>query len=202
MAVTRYLAGLDLGQQADYSALVVLERTEPGGADLPAHYAARALRRWPLRTPYPSIVADMVAAMGKAPLAPEGAVIVDQTGVGRPVVDLFRQAGLAPRLTAVTITAGTATTHEGDEWHVPKKVLVGTVQVLLQSGRLHIAARLPEAAALTRELEAFRLKFTAAANVQFEAWRDSDRDDLVLAAALAAWAGESGVGAPAHIWFL
>jgi hypothetical protein len=202
IAEKRYLAGLDLGQTTDYSALVVLEQTQDTERGTPATYAALALRRWPLRTAYPVIVADMVQALDRAPLGPDGALIVDQTGVGRPVVDLFRQAGLGRRLTAVTITAGGTITDDGDEWHVPKKNLVGTVQVLLQSQRLKIAARIPEAARLTSELENFRMKFTAAANVQFEAWRDNDHDDMVLATALAAWAGETNVGGAVSVWFL
>lgn len=43
---------------------------------------------------------------------------------------------------------------------------------------------------LVAELEAFRVKVTASANETFGAWRERDHDDLVLATALAAWAGE------------
>lgn len=43
------------------------------------------------------------------------------------------------------------------------------------------------------ELEAFRVKVTASANETFGAWRERDHDDLVLATALAAWAGEEGL---------
>jgi hypothetical protein len=50
-------------------------------------------------------------------------LIVDQTGVGRPVVDLLRRAGL--RLIAATITSADAESRVGnDEWRVPKNLLV------------------------------------------------------------------------------
>jgi hypothetical protein len=43
---------------------------------------------------------------------------------------------------------------------------------------------------LVQELGAFRVKITASANETFEAWRERDHDDLVLAVAMAAWVGQ------------
>ncbi len=40
---------------------------------------------------------------------------------------------------------------------------------------------------LVEELQNFKLKITTAGNDTYEAWRESDHDDLVLAAAMAAW---------------
>jgi hypothetical protein len=82
---------------------------------------------------------------------------------------------------------------DGAGWHLPNKELVGVLQVLLQSRRLRVARSLPDAAAPVRELEAFRVKVTVAANETFEAWRERDHDDLVLAVAMAAWVGERGM---------
>jgi hypothetical protein len=42
---------------------------------------------------------------------------------------------------------------------------------------------------LAEELGLFRVKVTAAANETFEAWWERDHDDLVLALALALYAG-------------
>ena len=97
-----------------------------------------------------------------------------------------------PRATIrpITITAGHDAVPDGAGWHVPKKELVGVLQVLLQSHRLHVARALPMAAVLVKELESFRVKITAAANETFEGWRERDHDDMVLAVALAAWVGE------------
>jgi hypothetical protein len=41
-----------------------------------------------------------------------------------------------------------------------------------------------------KELENFRVKVTTARTDTFEAWREGQNDDLVLAVALAAWIGE------------
>ena len=59
------------------------------------------------------------------------------------------------------------------------------------SGRLRIAAALPEADTLVRELLAFQVKITAAAHDTYGAWREGTHDDLVLAVALACWHAES-----------
>jgi hypothetical protein len=59
-----------------------------------------------------------------------------------------------------------------------------------QGRRLAIARELPEAAVLAKELLAFKVKITAAGNETFESWRERDKDDLVLAVALACWWAE------------
>src|SRR5262249_19043086 len=71
-------------------------------------------------------------------------------------------------------------------WHVPKKELVSTLQVLLQGRRLKVAA-VPERDVLLKELLNFKVKVTVGAAETFEAWRERDHDDLVLAVALACW---------------
>lgn len=201
---TRLFLGLDLGQAQDYTALAVVERTTHAGR--PREHAVRHLKRWPLGTPYPAIVAEVAALVRRVnasrarprlevfdgfdlPL-PVGTLAVDATGVGRPVVDLLRQAGMPCRLQAVTITAGHAATAGPGGVNVPKKELVSVLQVLLQSRRLKVAAGLPDAATLVRELTTFHTKITLAGNETFGAWREGAHDDLVLAVALAAWFAE------------
>jgi hypothetical protein len=195
----RYFVGLDLGQAQDFTALAVLQRPLVHPSDPPAQrrptYALRHLQRFPLGTPYPEVVKAVLTLLRTPPL-PGSVLVVDQTGVGRPVVDLLAD-GLRDRASCtfhpITITAGhEATVGEGG-LRVPKKELVAAVQVLLQSRRLHIARSLPDAPVLVRELENFRVKVTASAHETFEAWRERDHDDLVLAVALAAWVGEKAL---------
>ncbi len=193
----RYFVGLDLGQVQDFTALAVLQRRRvvantPRWQRQP-EYQARHLLRFHLNTPYPEIVTRVVALLNKPPL-PGCMLVVDQTGVGRAVVDLLKK-GMADKVTCslrgVTITAGQVPNAAGDGGiRVPKKDLVGVLQTLLPTNRLLIAPGLPDAALLAKELENFRLKVTTAGNEIYEAWRDGQHDDLVLAVALAAWAGE------------
>jgi hypothetical protein len=197
VAATRYFLGLDLGQAQDFTALAVLARPllngYETGADRKPAYDVPHLHRFPLGTPYPEIVTAVVDLLRKQPL--KGAMlVVDQTGVGRAVVDMLTDA-LEGRVTCyfcpVTITGGhEVTLSEIGQFRVPKKDLVGNMQALLQTRRLRVARALPEAATLVRELETFRVKITDAANETFAAWREGQHDDLVLAVALAAWIGE------------
>jgi hypothetical protein len=203
----RWALGLDLGQVTDYSALsLIRERADDPEAG-PTHDVPY-LHRWPLGTSYPAIIKAAVARTRDVAAREPGALVylvVDGTGVGRPVVDALAEAmrGVAAALIAVVITSGTAARFDlrddgAQEWHIPKKDLVGAVQVLLQGARLNVSPRLAEARTLTAELKNFRMKFTQAANAQYEAWRDGDHDDLVLAVALPCWALLHGpLGGPA-----
>jgi hypothetical protein len=190
--VPDFLLGLDLGQAADFSALAVLERQVEQPADAlqrpVSNYLLRHLKRWPLRTSYTQIVADMAELVQQPPLS-RPVLAVDQTGAGKAVVDQLRHVNIKANLNPIQITGGHAITNEFGTWHVPKRELVSTVQVLLQAKRLKIAA-LPERELLVKELQAFRVKITINANETFESWRERDHDDLVLAVAMAAWLGE------------
>jgi len=194
-----YVLGLDLGQTHDYSALTLDEIH--GRGQPTSRHDVRYIQRWKLRTPYPEIVADVGRLVRRAPLSSEDTLVIDQTGVGRPVVDMFRAADLPINMVAMTITGGNQVTRDGDEWHVPKRDLVSVVAVLLQSGRLKIAASLKEAETLTNELGTFQTKITVSANDTYGAWREGTNDDTVLATAMAAWYGEHE-GGPLQVMVL
>lgn len=183
-----FFVGLDLGRAQDFSALAVLERSweRLRSGRLLSRLALRHLQRWPLGTPYTTI-AEETAALCKRPPLCNPVLAVDETGVGAAVLDIFRAAPLSAQLTPVLITAGHQFTREGAGWHVPKKELAGSLQVLLQSGRLKlgdIAGR----ADLHRELLAFRAKITPEGAQTFDNdWRTAPHDDLVLAVAIPCW---------------
>jgi hypothetical protein len=189
-----YLIGLDLGQTNDFSALALLERTYRRTGEVPegwqAHYACRLLRRFAWGTPYPAVVERLRTLTAAAPLR-NATLVVDQTGVGRAVVDMLRQARLPVRVQPITITGGHAISDGNDGLHVPKRELVSALQVLLQNRRLQVAP-VPERAVLLQELLTFKVKITATANEVFESCRERDHDDFVIAVALAAWLGEQG----------
>ncbi len=181
------VSGLDLGQAADFTALAILERYATSGR--PALYAVRHLERLPLGTDYTAVGDRMAKLFAGPPLA--GAVlVVDRTGVGRPVVDLLRARGVDADIRAVTITGGPSTTRSDDGgWRVPKRELVAVLRSLLAGRRLRVAPGLPMAEALAEELRTFQVRITAAANETFGAG-SGQHDDLVLALSLAVWAGE------------
>jgi hypothetical protein len=184
-----YVAGLDLGQAQDFTALAILERSLAPDQEQ-ANYAVRHLERFPLGTSYAAVVDRLKAVFAAPPLA-DSTLAVDYTGCGRPVFDLLSGCGIRAALCPVTITSGSKAHRDDDGgWLVPKKELVAVLQLLLQNRRLRVAQSLPAAALLVKEMENFRVKITAAAGETFEAWRDGDHDDLVLAAGIAAWMAE------------
>ena len=186
----RYFVGLDLGQSKDFTALSLLEKH--GTDKHTAQYHARHLQRYELGTPYPTIVANVAKLLRQEVFRDRTpSLAIDGTGVGRSVVDLFVKERLNASLYPITITGGDQVTREGGYTRVPKRDLVGVVQVMLQTARLRIAAELPEAATLTRELQNFQVKITDAANDTYGAWREGTHDDLVLALALALWVGQT-----------
>lgn len=209
-----YFAGLDLGKQADPTALAILAREPAASSDgsVLLDAAGRDVRRFdvvhlerfPLGTPYPAVV-DRVADLIRrpeiqppahpphllaidAPSREPPVLVVDATGVGLPVADLLRARGLPCKLIPVWITAGTTPSLGKGVVNVPKSVLVSVAQSLFQTGRLRIVPTLPLAPLLREELQNFQEKITPAANLTFEA-RSGQHDDLVLAVAIAAWAG-------------
>ena len=150
-------------------------------------YHGRHLERFPLGTPYPAIV-EAVKGRMMSPLLRGAKLVIDATGVGRPVGDMFNAAGL--HQIAVTIVGGDTNSYVDGMYRVPKRELVSVLQVLLQGARLKFAAELPDVPTLIRELLAFQVKITTAANDTYGAWRDGAHDDLVLAVALATWYAE------------
>lgn len=206
--------GLDLGQATDYSALAVVERVcvLPPGVEVGSWltmaeltqrlYApteelrVRHLQRWALGTAYHHLVADVGELLRRPELA--GACLwFDRSGVGRGVGDLLVQAwrdgtmGSAPPV-GVTITGA----DQPGLGTVPKRDLLTDLQILLQQGRLKIAAGLALGEVLERELTSFRMKISAAGRDSYDVQRreGEGHGDLVIAVALACrhanWAGQ------------
>ena len=171
-----FMVGLDLAQSNDWTALAVVERLKTG-------YSVPMLTRT-RGAPYPQIVARVGSLLETPPLAGQAELVIDATGVGRPVLDLFRASGVDAR--AITITAGRKPTGSLRFAKIPKRDLINSVLLALQSGTLTIAQDQPFADVLARELAELRVKITASGIDRYEA-RDGEHDDLVLALAMAIW---------------
>jgi hypothetical protein len=189
-----FFAGLDLGQQNDRTALVVLQRTFPGDRGAlrvrprpEPHYRVGHIERFETGIPYTDMVGQVEAAITRDPLKRRTTLVVDATGVGRAVADLFTHIGRSAQ--SVTITGGHNANRSGSEWTVPKQLLASTVQSLLQTGRLQFSERVPHTDILKQEMKDFRVKVSDSGHARFE-HREGKHDDLVLATALAAWYAE------------
>lgn len=194
MTAPSYVAGLDLAQSHDYTALSVGEIAPPrsvDGVQLPFSLAVRHLERFKLHTSYVDMVSAISSRMGQLKALGRVVLVIDATGVGRPVVDMFRTGGLGVVLWPVTIATsamGAARRDPNGEWTVPKRDLIGALVALAHGGRLAVSEKLPEARTFQEELRNFRMRITNDANLTYGAWREGAHDDLVLAVALSCWA--------------
>ena len=204
-----FILGVDLGQAHDFTALAVIERGQrPTGRppkpirsghsvwypqEVESTYDVRHLERLPRGTPYPQQVERVTRLIEhtRNTTGFEPRLVVDQTGVGRPVVDMLRAAG-HKWLAAVSIHGGDEATRDGHDHKVPKRELVSILQVMLQTNRLQVVRTLPDADVLTRELLAFKVTISKTGHDSYgNDWRENPHDDMVLAVALAVWLGES-----------
>jgi hypothetical protein len=213
-----HFIGVDLGKLTDPTALVVVarslsidaitglpERSSRGEAIY--RWECRAIKRYRLGTAYLSIVADVVRICRRPELHPGLRLVLDSTGVGVAVTEMFTRALVSfPEVEChtVSITAGegfsavstlarTNMVARG-QWRVSKIQLIAAIREVLENRRFKITPD-PEtgkpiefAEVLIRELTNFREKITESANMTYEA-RQGQHDDLVLATCLPIWLG-------------
>jgi hypothetical protein len=196
----RYVVAVDVGQAHDYTAVAILQSYRVREA---VDDKVREDRRHDLvhlerfrDISYPEQVrrlteryreVERIAKVEHREASVQ--LVVDATGVGKPVLDLMREAKLRPR--GVIITGGETASHTDGISRVPKRELVTTLQVALQTRRLVVAEDLPLAETFLKEMRGFRVKISLTGHASFGndvgAWREADHDDLVLAVALGVW---------------
>ena len=111
-------------------------------------------------TLYPD-VANRVEALLEGPqLKGKADLVIDTTGVGPAVSDIFSKRGRSFK--AALIHGGDAETLEEGTYKVPKRNLVSALQAALQTGTLKIASSLELAELLRKELLNFRIKINIA----------------------------------------
>lgn len=209
--MTPWLVGLDLGQTHDPTALAIARQSEQQWGQLrEQRYEIGHLERFPLGMSYPEMVVaikqrllalprpvgyDVVRYPNQTgvvvPVPPPShfTLVIDATGVGRPVAEMFRVLAIRPIM--VTLTHGFHVVEHADrreEYSVPKRTAIGAVQVAIQSRRLKVARSLPDAAVLIQEAQHFDYKLVnKTGDDQYDAWRENTHDDLLLAVAVMVW---------------
>jgi hypothetical protein len=154
-------------------------------------------------------MADRIAVvMSHINLRNNADLLIDGTGVGEAAVEQVRSRGLSP--IPVIFTGGETyseryadfgslfkgapgqlnTAHILKEIHVPKKDLVAAGSVLIQQGRIRVAAgRWKED--FRKQMQAFKGKVnetkSGKKHISYEAETESDHDDLVVCYLMAAW---------------
>jgi hypothetical protein len=196
----RYTVSVDLGQMNDPTAISIIEevvksRGDPtmvelamgkrGAVEFDTTYLLRHLEQPELRTSYPAIVDRVKAIVNVPELAGHSVLLVDATGVGRPVLDMMRREGLSP--IGITITGGNTPSATDGGYHVPKRDLAMALHVLFGMGRLKIAPQLELGKVFVREMDTFVMRILNEKTDSYESLTEKDHDDLVLSVAMAAW---------------
>jgi hypothetical protein len=213
-----HFVGVDLGKFVDPTALCVLCRSlaidKQSGLPLKGArgeflytWEARAIKRYPTGTAYTEIVKDVVRIVQRPELQPHVRLVIDSTGVGAPVAEMFSAALRnipSVEMHTVSITSGENFSNVTNlsrvnlvargVWRVSKAQLIGAIRVVLEQRRFKISPDpdtgkpIEHAAVLIRELQAFREKITEAGNTTWEA-RQGAHDDVILSACLPIFIG-------------
>lgn len=181
-----FYIGLDLGKLADYSAVAVVERIlSKDGLDRVSfrpvfrhRHVLRHLERIRLGTAYPRVVARVGEIIEQLALHGCVTLAVDATGLGEPVVDSLKLAGLNAALMPIVLTGADHTTKPNSTWHVPKKDLLIGLQGMVARRDLELARDLECRDDLIEEMVNMGRSLKAPRGLH---------DDLVIAVALAAW---------------
>lgn len=196
-----FIMSVDLGTMSDYTAISIIQESfhrrndrtpmdfaegMPGTITLERSYDLRFLEQPKLRTPYEEIVQRVYDLIMSPELKDRVDLVVDATGLGRPVIEMMRSKGLNP--IPITITVGQDITEDREGgYHVGKYDLVSALQAWWAMGRLRMSSKIPLMPKLLTELEGFVPKRSSKGHVTYEAIKDSLHDDLVISLAMAVW---------------
>jgi hypothetical protein len=203
--------GIDIGQKHDPTAVVVVQVLErPSGRLRPleerwannvsnsspdayepeTYFETRHMERMPLGTDYPAVAARVADILCSPLLLPYSrTVFVDVTGVGRPVFEIITKAvraheqGRNAWLRPITFTHGDR--YDRGTGHLGKAYMVSKLQALLQTRRVKLPSKHPEAEAMARELKDFEIRVDQNSNDTYGAFKVGAHDDLATALGLA-----------------
>jgi len=189
----KFYVGLDLGFSQDYSALSLLEtrtttKIENQKILYQVDYFMSHLERFPLNTEYPIIVERVSSMFQDRRLEQNGTLIIDRTGVGEPVGQLFEKKSI--QLVSIVITGGEEVVEKDPYlFHVPKRILVNSLAILSQFGRLKVTKEIPLCVTFSNELKDFAYKLDKKSGHDVYEGISGSHDDLVISTSLAAWYG-------------
>lgn len=190
-----FIISADLGQANDYTAISIIDRQITGygvlGADGYGERMQYVRHIERVRgVEYPAIIDRLKEIYHSKALAnTRKAVVIDYTGLGRPIFDMMQQAGFHYSLNAISITGGDVEhVRESGVFTVPKRDLVSTVQIELQNDRLKFSKGLKEANTLIEELSNFQTIISDSGKDTYGG-RSSIHDDIVMSLCMGTWLG-------------
>lgn len=200
------IAGLDLGQAQDPSALSIIEQSSYGadfiGPREKKQWKVKLLHEWPIGTNYGQVIGDMLN-FGSLDV-----LVIDATGA-KPFIDWFRESASKAnwrntRVRPINITGGQSHAKQGENGYVnvPKRELVSSLLMMQHKDTLRVP-NTPDIRRwwnqLLQEIKDFQLKLTKAANQQFGA-KQGSHDDLLMSLGYCCWwALRAGFREPAMV---
>jgi hypothetical protein len=192
----RFVAGLDVAQQSDWSAVAVLELIRaPGNPKKLEEVRLVALERW--QKLYPDTLEELGVIFSEEPLKRRTILATDATGPGLHLYeDMVRDEALIScvgkeRITPVVITPGQNEGRDGKFRMVPKHLLITRLQSAIRRRQIRVPRKLPLYNILESELEGYEMKLNEGSKrvTFYNNPRDGgpEHDDTILALALAHW---------------
>jgi len=192
----RFVAALDVAQQADWTGLVVLELIyAPNNHKKLAEVRLVALERW--QKLYPDTLEELGVIFSEETLKRRTILATDATGPGLHLYeDMVRDEALISslgkeRITPVVITPGQNEGRDGKFRKVPKPLLITRLQSAIRRRQIRVPRKLPLYNILESELEGYEMKLSEGSKrvTFFNNPRDGgpEHDDTILALALAWW---------------
>jgi hypothetical protein len=192
----RYIAGLDVAQQHDWTAIAILELYRPPGIlKAPPEIRLVSLDRWQML--YPDTLLELGTIFSDEQFARKVMLATDATGPGLSLYeDMVRDPELLTavgkdRITPVIISPGQHQERDGRFRKVPKHYVISRLQSAVRRHEIRVPEGLPLYNVLEGELEGYELKVREGSkHVTFSNNpRDGgpEHDDTILALALAWW---------------
>ena len=196
-----YIYSLDLGKIGDYHGEVLAEvksiirsrtsnarrgLTDDGKEEIIyPEIHVRYLGRHQLS--YDKVVDKVLLRMEDPRIIHNCDLLVDATGVGIPVLDFMKRMQLDP--IGVWISSGKDPNSKDYGYSVPKGDLISTLQIALSIGCLKFSKGLDQEIVkqLQHEFQFFSEKKKSPTHTTYEAWREKDHDDILLALAILVW---------------
>ena len=191
----RYIFAADIGGVGDDpSAIVLMESESVPSLDQNGQWQVTPTKRtimWAdmVRQPDTTALVDFFCKKLQhlqAIVAPSPVYCThDATGMGAPVTDLFKQAGVKPH--PVTITAGNAVTPDRvvGGGKVSKAVLMEKLQIDVHNGSLTFAEGMPMLQELFEHIASLEIIQSSGGSVSYKQGGKGHHSDLLMATAIA-----------------
>lgn len=155
-----YVMGVDLAKHRDYTVLTVMDRQTLRVVDF------ERFNQISWETQYGQIIAKCLKWN-------RALCVIDSTGIGDPIVETLRNAGLPIEPYKIG-------------GNIAKRQLIDKLRVSMEQGRISY----PNIAPLIHELEIYEYSTTQSGIVQYSS-PDGEHDDCVVSLALAVWVADS-----------